>query len=152
MEVELEKTLANEIKLSEKVFQDLFSRSVSLGERSDACMDPSDLAGAIPEIWDRLVEIETAEKLYLTPLISSSVLNTMIVEKTDLLAGPGDTLWISKIGQIEAPNDGALPDSHQIEGQEVSLDLDMVSFQPTRFGVGTCWTKKTGRKNGLFCE
>lgn len=144
MEVELEKTLANEIKLSEKVFQDLFSRSVSLGERSDACMSPDDLAGAIPEIWDRLVEIETAEKLYLTPLISATILNSAIVEKTDLLAGPGDTLWISKIGQIEAPNDGALPDSHQIEGQEVSLDLDMVSFKPTRFGVGTCWTKKTG--------
>lgn len=144
MELEIEKTLANEIKLSEKVFQDLFSRSVSLGERSDAAMSPSDLAAAIPEVWDHLVEIETAEKLYLSAIISSTVLNSAIVEKVDLLAGPGDTLWISKVGQLEAPNDGALPDSHQIEGQEVKLGLDMVSFKPTRYGVGTAWTKKTG--------
>lgn len=144
MDLELKKTFSNEIKLSEEVFQKLFARSVELGERSDQAMSPSDLAGAIPEIWDKMVEIETAEKLYLTPLISSTILNTMIVEKTDLLAGPGDTLWISKIGQLEAPNDGALPESHQIEGQEVSLNVDMVSFKPTRFGVGIAWTKKTG--------
>jgi len=149
MELKLEKTLENQIELSEEVYQKLFARSIRLGERDDACMSPDDLAGAIPQIWDKMIELETAEKLYLTPLISSTILNTLIVEKTDLLAGPGDTLWISKIGQLEAPNDGALPQTHQIEGQEVSLDLDMVSFKPTRFGVGCCWQKKAGHSTAF---
>lgn len=145
MDIETQKTFANDqIKLSEEAFQKLFARSIKLGERSDACMSPDDLAGAIPAIWDKAIEIETAQKLFLSPLISSTIVNTAIVEKVDLLAGPGDTLWISKVDQLEPANDGRLPDSHQIEGNETSLSTDFVSFKPVRYGVGTCWTKKTG--------
>lgn len=143
MEIKLDKKIPDGITLSEENFKKLFERSIKLGEDTSGCTTPDDLAGAIPELMSKIVEIETAERLWLSPLISSTILNTAIVEKTDLEKGPGDTISISKVDQLEPVAGGLLGNTHLIEGDETSLSLDYVSFQPVRFGAGLCWNKKS---------
>lgn len=63
METLLEKNIPDGITLSEENFKKLFARSIKLGEDRSGCLAPDDLAGAIPEIMSKVIEIETAEKL-----------------------------------------------------------------------------------------
>lgn len=75
-------------------------------------------------------------------MISSTILNTAIAEKTDLEKGPGDTISISKVDQLEPAAGGLLGNTHLIEGDETPLSLNYVKYLPVRYGAGVCWNKK----------
>ena len=140
METELKPTIPTQVELSEAKFKEFFSR-VNLGERTDDCMDETDLAGAIPKLWASLLEVEYTADLWLSALIGSKP-KSMIIEKTELEKNPGDTIWISRVQQLEAA--GELGMTHILEGDEENLDLDYLGLVPTRRGNATCWTKKSG--------
>ncbi|MBA7474855.1 hypothetical protein ES707_10217 [subsurface metagenome] len=119
-----------EVKLSEQNFKKFFSK-VNLGERSDDCMDEDDLAGAIPKLWSNVLEVEYSADLWLSALIGDKP-KSMIIEKTELEKNPGDTIWISRVQQLQ--NAGELGQTHNLENDEESLDLDYLGLVPTRRG------------------
>lgn len=135
----------NDVKLDEKFFKTFFSK-VNLGERSDVCISPGDLAGAVPKLWATALEVEYTSDLWLSALIGTG-LRDCIIEKTELERLPGDTIYISKADQLS--NLGELGDAHLLEGDEENIDLSYLPLRPVRRGNAVCWSKKSGHSTAF---
>ena len=100
-------------QLDEKLWEEKFLNRIDLGERPEDpnIHDESDLASAMPLLWSRTLEVETSEKLNLSPFIGTAI-DSAIVEKKEILKTPGQTLYINKIGQLTA--DGDLGTTHRL--------------------------------------
>lgn len=139
METVLEKKIPNGIEMSEANYEKFFSR-INLGARQDTCDDTTTLGNAIGSIFSKDVEREFAENLWLSKLIGTKP-RSAIVEKTDLTTpNLGDTLYVNKLAGLTAQGD--LGETHNLEGDEESLDHSRVAITPSRRGNAVCYTRK----------
>lgn len=138
-----DKNKTTSLKLDEQFFAKFFS-DVKLGEKpADQCTDEEIMAGAIPKIWSKVLEKEFEKRLWLKRYIGKSGFPA-IVEKSELLENPGDTIWINKINLLTSSGD--LGQTHTLSGQEEQLSPSRVGLIPTRKGNAICWPHIMTRK------
>lgn len=134
--------------IGEKEFKKLYD--IKLGIRDpDQCTDEELLAGAIPKIWIKELEIEFKENLFWQQFTGTGKA-AGVVRKDELIRERGDQIYINKLKQLK--NAGDLGVTHTLEGNEEQLDLSRVAFKPDRKGNAVCWDQILGQKVSFAIE